>query len=31
MSAAKVKAAKKIKEGWETRGKGLAELIEASK
>ena len=31
MSATKVKAAKKIKEGWETMGKGLAELIEASK
>ena len=31
MSAAKAQAAKKIKQGYETMGKGLAELIEASK
>ena len=31
MSAAKAQAAKKIKVGYETMGKGLAELIEASK
>jgi hypothetical protein len=31
MSAVKAKAAQKIKTGYETMGKGLAELIEASK
>ena len=31
MSAAKAQAAQKIKAGYETMGKGLAELIEASK
>ena len=31
MSAQKAQAAKKIKVGYETMGKGLAELIEASK
>src|SRR5438128_3153810 len=31
MSATKAQAAKKIKQGYETMGKGLAELIEASK
>ena len=31
MSAAKTQAAKKIKQGYETMGQGLAELIEASK
>src|SRR6185369_14042069 len=31
MSVAKAQAAKKIKAGYETMGKGLAELIEASK
>ena len=31
LSAAKAQAAQKIKAGYETMGKGLAELIEASK